>query len=155
MAAADPEARLRDLGLELPEAPAPAAAYIPSRAGGGLVFTAGQVPVVDGRLERTGRLGEELTTEEGVEQARTAALNVLAVAAAAADGDLTRVRVVTVTVFVASGDGFGEQHVVANGASELFNDVLGERGAHSRSAVGVAALPMNSPVEVEAVIELD
>ncbi len=150
----DPEARLRELGLELPEAPAPAAAYLPSRGGGGLVFTAGQVPVVDGELPRTGRLGEDLTTDEGADLARRAALNVLAVVAAAADGDLARVRVVKLTVFVASGDGFTEQHLVANGASELLADVLGERGRHARSAVGVAWLPLDSPVEIEAVVEL-
>lgn len=152
--AGDPLGRLRELGLELPEAPEPAAAYLPSRSGGGLVFTAGQVPVVDGELPRTGRLGEELTTDEGADLARRAALNVLAVAAAAADGDLARVRVVKLTVFVASGDGFSEQHLVANGASELLADVLGERGRHARSAVGVAWLPLDSPVEIEAVIEL-
>ena len=150
----DPRGRLRELGLELTEAPAPAAAYLPSRAGGGLVFTAGQLPVVDGELPRTGRVGEDLTTEDGAELARRAALNVLAVASAAADGDLTRVRVVKLTVFVASGERFAEQHLVANGASELLAEVLGDRGRHARSAVGVAWLPLNSPVEVEAVLEL-
>lgn len=154
MAGDTPEERLEALGITLPEPPAPAAAYIPSRDGGGLVFTAGQIPVVEGRLDRTGKLGADLTTEDGASQARTAALNVLAVARAAAGGDLSRVRMVKVTVFVASAPGFGEQHLVANGASELFGEVLGEQGAHARSAVGVAALPLDSPVEVEAIIEV-
>ncbi|MFA9444024.1 RidA family protein [Egicoccus sp. AB-alg6-2] len=147
--------RLEELGLELPFAPAPAAAYQPwaqlPDTAGGLVFTAGQLPVVDGTLPRTGKLGADLDTEEGAALARTAALNVLAVAAAAF-GDLDRVRVVKVTVFVASSPDFTEQHLVANGASQLLADVLGNAGVHARSAVGVPVLPMDSPVEVEAIL---
>lgn len=149
-----PEQRLADLGIELPDPPAPAAAYQPFAVSGGLVYTAGQVPVVDGRLPVTGRLGDDLDTAAGVEQARVATVNVLAVARTAAGGDLNAVRVVKVTVFVSSHPAFGEQHLVANGASELLAEVLGDRGVHARSAVGVAALPMNAPVEVEAVLEL-
>lgn len=147
--------RLEELGLRLPPAPAPAAAYQPwaqlPEAAGGLTFTAGQLPVVDGSLPRTGKLGVHLTTDEGAELARTAALNVLAVAAAAY-GDLDRVRLVKVTVFVASSPDFTEQHLVANGASELFAAVLGDAGVHARSAVGVPVLPLDSPVEVEAIL---
>lgn len=118
------------------------------------MFTAGQLPVVDGSLPRTGLLGTELSTDEGAELARTAALNVLAVAAAAAEGDLERVRIVKLTVFVASAPGFTEQHLVANGASEFLCDVLGDAGRHARSAVGVACLPLDSPVEIEAIVEI-
>lgn len=147
--------RLEELGLRLPPAPAPAAAYQPwarlPDAAGGLTFTAGQLPVVDGALPRTGKLGADLTTGEGADLARTAGLNVLAVAAAAF-GDLDRVRVVKVTVFVASTPDFTEQHLVANGASELFAAVLGDAGVHARSAVGVPVLPLDSPVEVEAIL---
>jgi enamine deaminase RidA (YjgF/YER057c/UK114 family) len=146
--------RLTDLGLELPPAPKPAAAYVPYRAGGGLVFTAGQLPVVDGALPRTGKVGAGVTLDEAKELARTAALNVLAVAADAAD-DLDRVRVVKLTVFVASDPGFTEQHLVANGASELVAAVLGDDGIHARSAVGVPCLPLDSPVEVEAILAID
>ena len=147
--------RLAALGLTLPAAPAPAAAYQPwaqlPEAAGGLVLTAGQLPVVDGALPRTGKLGDALTTDEGAALARTAALNVLAVAAAAL-GDLDRVRVVKLTVFVASTPDFTEQHLVANGASEFLADVLGEAGVHARSAVGVPVLPLDSPVEIEAIL---
>ncbi len=149
----DPAARLTELGLELPPVAAPAAAYQPYAQSGPQVFTAGQLPVVDGSLVRTGKLGAGLTTEDGAELARTAGLNVLAAAAAAAGG-LHRVRVVKVTVFVSSAPDFTEQHLVANGASQLIGDVLGDHGIHARSAVGVASLPMDAPVEVEAVIEV-
>lgn len=143
--------RLAELGIELPDAPKPAAAYAPWARHGDLVFTAGQIPVVDGALTATGRLGDELDTDAGAEVARTCAINVLAVAKAAA-GSLDRVRVLKLTVFVASADGFTEQHLVANGASQLIADVLGDAGVHARSAVGVPWLPLNAPVEVEAVL---
>lgn len=150
----DPEARIEELGIVVPEAPAPAAAYLPSREGGGLVFVAGQVPLVDGTLPRTGKLGRDLDTEEGMELAQQAALNVLAVLKAAAGGDLRRVRVAKLTVFVASDPSFTEQHLVANGASRFLADVLGDDGLHARSAVGVPVLPLDSPVEVEAIAEI-
>jgi enamine deaminase RidA (YjgF/YER057c/UK114 family) len=145
--------RLAALGLELPSVPSPAAAYQPFARSGELVLTAGQLPVVDGELPRTGKLGAELSTSEGADLARTAGLNVLAVAAHAA-GDLERVRIVKLTVFVASTPDFAEQHLVANGASELLGEVLGEHGVHARSAVGVPVLPLDSPVEVEAIVEV-
>jgi enamine deaminase RidA (YjgF/YER057c/UK114 family) len=145
--------RLASLGLELPPVPAPAAAYRPFAVSGALVLTAGQLPVVDGALPRTGKLGAELSTSEGADLARLAGLNVLAVAADAAGG-LERVRIVKLTVFVASTPDFAEQHLVANGASELLAEVLGEQGIHARSAVGVPVLPLDSPVEVEAIVEV-
>lgn len=149
--------RLADLGLTLPTPPAPAAAYQPYALAGDLVLTAGQLPLVDGNLPRTGRCGDDVTTDEAAELARLAALNVLAVAREAAGGsdeDLDRVRVVKLTVFVASTPTFTEQHLVANGASTLLADVLGDAGVHARSAVGVPSLPLGSPVEVEAVLAL-
>ena len=145
--------RLAELGLTLPAVPSPAAAYQPWSRVGDLVYTSGQLPVVDGSLSRTGRLGAELTTDEGADLARIAGLNVLAAAAAGA-GDLDRVRVVRLGVFVACTPEFTEQHLVANGASTLIGDVLGDHGIHARAAVGVAALPLGSPVEVEAIIEV-
>lgn len=151
----DPETRLEEIGIVLPVPPAPAAAYQSSRSGGGLVFTAGQLPLVDGALPRTGKLGRDLDTEEGAELARQAAVNVLAVAKAAAGGDLSRVRVAKLTVFVASDPAFTEQHLVANGASQLLADVLGDAGLHARSAIGVPVLPLDSPVEVEAILEIE
>ncbi len=144
-------ARLAELGLTLPEVPTPAAAYQPFAGAAGLFLTAGQLPLVDGKLEVTGRLGEGLTTEQGARLARVAGLNVLA-AAAAAVGGLERIQVVKLTVFVASTPDFTEQHLVANGASELLGVVLGDAGVHARSAVGVAALPLGAPVEIEALV---
>ena len=117
------------------------------------MFTSGQLPTVEGALPRTGRLGADLDTAEGAELARIAALNVLAVAAEAAGG-LDAVRVVKVVVFVACTAAFTEQHLVANGASTLIDEVLGDAGVHARAAVGVAALPLGSPVEVEAIVEV-
>lgn len=151
--APSPEARLAELGVVLPGLPKPAADYVHWTSTGGLVFTAGQIPLVEGRLRRVGKLGAELTTEEGAEEARTAAINLLAVAKAAA-GSLSRVRITKVTVFVASVPGYTEQHLVANGASELLGAVLEDAGVHARSAVGVSSLPLDSAVEVEAVLEL-
>jgi enamine deaminase RidA (YjgF/YER057c/UK114 family) len=150
-ATSTPTDRLAALGLSLPAVPSPAAAYQPWSSAGELVFTAGQLPIVDGQLPSTGLLGDDIDVEAGAGLARIAALNVLAVGAAAL-GDLDAVRVVKVTVFVASAAGFTEQHLVANGASALLGDVLGDAGLHARSAVGVPALPLGSPVEVEAIL---
>lgn len=150
-----PEERLTELGIELPAAPPPAAAYVPYAFSGNLVFTAGQVAMSGGQLSVTGKLGEAVDVEAGAEAARLCTINVLAQLKSAL-GDLSRVRrIVKVTVFVASAPGFVEQHLVANGASELFGDILGEAGAHARSAVGVASLPLDSPVEVEAIAEVE
>jgi enamine deaminase RidA (YjgF/YER057c/UK114 family) len=151
--AGTPEERLAELGIELPPPPKPAAAYLPWRRIGDTIFTAGQVPVEGGAVRYSGLVGDKLTTDEGAEAAELCARNVLAVAADAAGG-LSRLRAIKLTVFVASAPGFTEQHVVANGASELIAKVLGDNGAHARSAVGVASLPLNAAVEVEGIFEV-
>lgn len=145
--------RLAELGIELPDAPSPAAAYRPWMVAGTTIRTAGQLPVVDGVLPVTGRLGEDIDTDQGRELARTAGLNLLAVLRDAS-GDLDVVDVLKITVYVASAPGFVEQHLVADGVSTLLVDVLGDRGRHARSAVGVASLPLGSPVEIDAVANL-
>lgn len=147
-------ARLAELGIELPEPPAPAATYVGVVRTGDLLFTAGQIPVVGGTPVATGLVGDDVDLETAQACARQCAINVLAqVASAAGSLDAVR-RVVKLTVFVASAPGFTDQHLVANGASELVGEVLGEAGIHARSAVGTAALPLGVPVEVEAVVEL-
>jgi enamine deaminase RidA (YjgF/YER057c/UK114 family) len=149
-----PEERLEQLGVTLPAPAAPVAAYIPCVRTGNLVYVSGQVPVVDGKPSHLGRLGAGVELEEGVAAARTCAINVLA-ALKAEMGALSQVRrIVKVTVFVASDPGFTDQPKVANGASELFGEVFGEAGSHARAAVGVAALPLGVPVEVDAIAEV-
>lgn len=149
-----PEERLAELGITLPEPPAPAAAYVPTRRSGDWLVTAGQVATAEGKLVATGRLGDTVDLETGQRCARQCAVNVLA-QVKAATGMLHHVRrLVKITVFVASTPEFAEHHLVANGASELLGEVLGEEGHHARSAVGVAALPLGSPVEVEAMAEV-
>lgn len=146
--------RLAALGVTLPAASAPAASYLPFVTTGKLVMTAGQLPLVDGKLAATGLLGRDLDTAAGSEIARICAINVLSQLQAAA-GSLERIaRLVKITVFVASTPDFTEQHLVANGASGFLIEVLGDAGRHARSAVGMAALPLNAPVEVEAIAEL-
>ena len=150
-----PEQRLERLGIVLPEGPAPAASYVPFMQSGTLVFTAGQLATAEGELVRTGTLGADLAVEDGIECARQCAVNILAQLKTAL-GDLQRVRrVVKVTVYVASTPDFVRQHLVANGVSELIGDVLGDAGKHARSAVGVASLPLGSPVEAEAIVKID
>lgn len=147
------EETLNGLGLALPAVAAPAGAYVPAVVSGNLVFTAGQLPFVEGALPATGKVGGEVDADEAAAFARIAALNALA-AAASAIGSLDRVtRVVKVVVFVASDPSFTAQPSVANGASELLGQVFGDDGRHARSAVGVAVLPLDSPVEVELVLE--
>ncbi|MBV2144608.1 RidA family protein [Falsochrobactrum sp. TDYN1] len=146
--------RLEKLGISLPEAAAPAANYVPFAQSGSLLLTSGQLPLEGGKLMHTGPIGDILTVAQGQAAARACAINVLAQAKAAL-GDLNRIkRVVKITVFVSSTVAFVEQHLVANGASDLLVDVLGDAGKHARSAVGVASLPLNAPVEVEAIIEV-
>jgi enamine deaminase RidA (YjgF/YER057c/UK114 family) len=148
------EDKLAELGLTLPATATPAGAYVPAVLSGKYIYTAGQVPLVEGTLPLTGKVGGEVTPEEAKELARTAALNALAAVKSVA-GDLDRVaRVVKVTGFVASAPDFTGQPGVINGASELLGEVLGEKGVHARSAVGVAVLPMDAPVEVEVQVEL-
>ncbi|SCK45904.1 Enamine deaminase RidA, house cleaning of reactive enamine intermediates, YjgF/YER057c/UK114 family [Streptomyces sp. WMMB 714] len=148
------EARLAELGITLPDVATPAGAYVPALRSGRYVYTAGQVPFVDGKLPMTGKVGAEVTPEEAKDLARTCALNALAAVASVAGGLERVVRVVKVTGFVASAPDFTGQPGVLNGASELLGEVLGDRGVHARSAVGVAVLPMDAPVEVEIQVEL-
>jgi enamine deaminase RidA (YjgF/YER057c/UK114 family) len=151
---ATPEERLAGLGLTVPEVVPPVAAYVPAARSGNLVFTAGQLPSRDGAMLATGKLGAGVSEEEGYACARQCALNALA-AIKAEIGELSDVRrVVKVVVFVASTPDFTGQPKVANGASELLGEVFGEAGKHARSAVGVASLPLDVPVEVELVVEV-
>lgn len=151
----DREARLRELGLELPAVAEPAGAYVPATRAGNLIFTAGQLPLEAGELRTTGKVGDAVSEEEAYRAARLCALNALAAVAAKAGG-LDRIhRIVKVTGFVASAPGFNAQPQVLNGASELIGEVFGETGLHARSAVGVAELPLDAPVEVEIVAELE
>jgi enamine deaminase RidA (YjgF/YER057c/UK114 family) len=155
MSVTTPSQKLESLGLELPPVPAPVAAYLPSVRTGDLVFTAGQLPFVDGSLPSTGKVGNDVTAEEAQQLARTAALNAVAVVAEQAGGIDNVVRIVKVTVYVASDPDFITHSAVANGASDLLVEVFGEEaGKHARSALGVAVLPLNSPVEVEIIAEV-
>jgi len=148
------EKRLAELGVTLPVAAAPAANYVPYVQSGKLLFTAGQLPLRDGKLQAAGLLGRDLDTAAGREGAKLCAINILAQVKAAI-GDLEKIaRVVKITVFVASPPDFTEQHLVANGASDFLVAALGERGKHARSAVGMASLPLNAAVEVEAIVEV-
>lgn len=147
------EDKLSELGIELPEAPAPAAAYRPFMTTGNLLFTAGQIATDDGQFVQTGIVGDTVSLEDAQACARQCAINIIAQAKAAL-GDLDRVRqIVKLNVFVASTVDFKEQHLVANGASNFMAEVFGEVGHHARSAVGVPSLPLDSPVEIEAIIE--
>ncbi|MDH6225802.1 MULTISPECIES: RidA family protein [Streptomyces] len=148
------EARLAELGVTLPEVAAPLASYQPAVRSGAYVYTSGQLPMVEGKLRVTGKVGAEVTPEEAKELARLCALNALAAVKSVA-GDLDRVaRVVKVVGFVASAPDFTGQPAVVNGASELLGEVFGDKGVHARSAVGVAVLPLDAPVEVEIQVEL-
>ncbi len=148
-----PKEKLAELGLTLPAVATPAGAYIPARRSGNLVFTAGQVPLVDGRLPATGKIGGDVSAEQAYDLARICALNALAAVDALVGLDAVT-GVVKVVGFVASSPDFGGQPGVINGASDLLGDVFGEAGAHARSAVGVAELPLNAPVEVELTVEV-
>jgi len=145
--------RLQELGIALPEVAAPLAAYVPARRSGSLVYTSGQLPFVAGTLPVTGKVGDAVSAEDAVELARTAALNGLAAVHALVGLDAVS-AVVKVVGYVASAPGFTGQPAVINGASELLGEVFGDAGAHARSAVGVAVLPLDSPVEVELIVEL-
>lgn len=155
MTATTPSARLAELGITLPTVAPPAGAYVPARRAGSLVFTAGQIPFVDGKLAATGKVGADdgVTPEQGRELARLCALNALAAVDALVGIDSV-VGVVKVVGFVASAPRFVGQPAVVNGASELFAEVFGEAGQHARSAVGVAELPLDAPVEVEIIVEV-
>lgn len=145
--------RLKELGLTLPAVVPPVAAYIPAVRTGNLIFTSGQLPMVDGAMAHTGLVGGPVTVEQAKDQARVCALNALAAIDALVGLD-SIVRVVKVTGFVASAPGFTSQPAVVNGASELLGHVLGDAGIHARSAVGMASLPLDAPVEVELIVEV-
>ena len=145
--------RISELGIILPQVATPAGAYVPAVVSGNLVFTAGQIPLVDGKLAATGKVGKDLTAEQAKEIARICALNAVA-AVKSVIGDLDRVKkVVKVVGFVSSDPSFSQQPAVVNGASELLEQIFGEKGIHARSAVGVAVLPLDAPVEVELIVE--
>jgi enamine deaminase RidA (YjgF/YER057c/UK114 family) len=149
-----PEERLAELGLDVPEVSKPVAAYIPAVRSGSYVYTSGQLPMREGQLLATGKVGGEVGAEEAEECARQCALNAIA-AVRAEVGELSAVkRVVKVVAFVASTPDFTGQPGVANGASELLGRVFGEAGRHARSAVGVPVLPLDAPVEVEMIVEV-
>jgi enamine deaminase RidA (YjgF/YER057c/UK114 family) len=145
--------RLAEMGIELPPAPTPVASYVPVRVSGNLAFVSGMVPLEEGRPIVTGRVGEDVSIEEGAKAARRCALQALAALDEAVG--LDRVQgIVKVTAFVASADGFTDQPKVANGASDLFVEVFGESGKHARAAVSSPSLPLGVPVEIEAIAEL-
>lgn len=150
------DARLAELGLTVPPVATPAGAYVPAVLSGSYVYTAGQLPFVDGVLPATGKVGGEVDAEQAHALAKQAALNALAAAGSVLGGDLDRVvKVVKVTGFVASDPAFTGQPGVINGASNVLGEIFGDRGVHARSAVGVAVLPLDSPVEVEIILEVE
>ncbi len=150
---ATPETRLAGLGLTVPEVVPPVAAYVPAIRTGNLVYTSGQLPVRDGALMATGKVGGEVSSEDAVACAQQCALNAIAAIKSQA-GDLANVRIVKVVAFIASTPDFTGQPAVANGASELFAAAFGDAGVHARSAVGVPVLPLDAPVEVEVIAEV-
>lgn len=148
------EEKIKELGYTLPETAKPLAAYIPAIRTGDYVYTSGQVPFVDGELKYSGKIGFDLSIEEGQKAAELCALNGLS-AIKNEIGDLNKIeQIVKVTVFVNSADGFTDQPKVANGASEFLGSVFGDKGIHTRSAVGVSELPINSAVEIEMIVKV-
>ena len=148
------EEKLKEKGLEIPEAPKPLAAYIPATKVGNLVFTAGQIPMKDGKLVYEGKVGKDISVETAQKAAELCLLNGLSVIKSII-GNLDNItKIVKATVFVNSADGFTDQAKVANGASELLVEIFGEKGKHVRSAVGVNELPINSAVEIELIVEV-
>jgi len=147
------EKKLKELGLDVPEAAMPLAAYVPAVQVEGYVYTAGQIPLVDGELKYQGKLGKDFSVEDGYEAAKICALNCLAAIKSVADLDNIE-KVVKVVGFVNSAEGFNAQPKVVNGVSELIGEIFGEAGKHARSAVGVSELPMDAAVEVEMIVKL-
>lgn len=147
-------ARLAELGIELPPVAAPVAAYVPAIRAGELIYSAGQLPFVGGKLPAAGKVGAEVSVDQAVEAARIAALNGLAAVSSVAGGIDQIERVVRVVIFVASAPDFTGQPQVGNGASNLIGEIFGPAGQHARSAVGVAVLPLDAPVEVELVVQV-
>ncbi len=148
------EERLREIGVEIPLPPVPQGAYQPAVISGNLIFVSGQLPIKEGELLYRGKVGSEVSVEEGIEAARLAAINSLSIMKREL-GDLDRVkRIVKLTGYVSSAPGFGMQAKVVNGASEFFYDVFGDMGRHARAAVGVYELPFGAPIEVEVIAEI-
>lgn len=149
------DGRLAALGISLPEAAAPAANYVPYVISGNLLFLSGQLPIEGGKVAVTGLVGGDVVLADAQRAAELCAINILAQAKSALSGDLARItRVVKLNGFVASAPGFVEQHLVINGASNLIANVLGEAGKHARAAVGMASLPLNAAVEIDAILEI-
>ncbi|HEY0122045.1 MAG TPA: RidA family protein [Rhizobium sp.] len=149
------EGRLKELGIVLPQAAAPAANYVPYVISGNLLYLSGQLPMENGKVGVTGHLGKDVDVAGGQRAAELCAINILAQAKAALDGDLSRIkRLIKLNGFVASVPEFVEQHLVINGASNLLANVLGDAGKHARAAVGMAALPFNAAVEIDAILEI-
>ncbi|TWD57949.1 enamine deaminase RidA (YjgF/YER057c/UK114 family) [Agrobacterium vitis] len=149
------DSRLATLGITLPVAATPAANYVSFVISGNLLYLSGQLPMENGKIAVTGLLGADVELADGQRAAELCAINILAQAKAALDGDLSRiVKVVKLNGFIASAPGFTDQHLVMNGASNLIANVLGEAGKHARAAVGMAALPLNAAVEVDAIMEI-
>ncbi|MBR0555718.1 RidA family protein [Ciceribacter sp. L1K23] len=149
------ENRLQERGITLPAAAAPAANYVPYVISGNLLFLSGQLPMENGKVAVTGLVGSEVALADAQRAAELCAINILAQAKAALSGDLGRIkRIVKLNGFVASGAGFTDQHLVINGASNLIADILGDAGKHARAAVGMASLPLNATVEIDAIIEI-
>ena len=146
--------RIAELGLSLPTAAAPIGSYQPAVVVGDLVYTSGQLPTVEGNLVATGKLGAEVSLEDGAAAARTAGLNAIAAVANVAGGVDNISKIIKVTAFVSGTADFAAQPKVANGASDLFAEIFGDAGVHARSAVGVSSLPLNSPVEVEIIAQV-
>ena len=148
-------ARLAELGLSIPAVAKPVASYVPASTAGTLGFTAGQLPFIDGSLPATGKVGAEVTASDATGYARIAVLNALA-AVETAIGSVDRItRIVKLVVFVASAPDFSGQPAVANGASDTLVEIFGDAGRHARSAVGVAVLPLDAPVELELIVEFE
>jgi enamine deaminase RidA (YjgF/YER057c/UK114 family) len=149
-----PDDRLRELGITLPEAPQPLGSYVPAVRSGDLLFLSGILPLVDGKLQREGKVGEHITLEDAREDAKRAVLNALAVLRSYT-GSLNSVkRCVKITGYIASSPDFTDQPKVLNAASDLLHEIFGEEGKHARAAVGVAILPLNAPVEIEFIFEV-
>lgn len=145
--------KLAELGLEIPTAAKPVAAYVPATRTGNLIFTAGQLPLVDGQMVRTGKVGLDVDAEEAKKLAEICALNCLAAVETILPAEKI-VKIVRVVGYVNGAPGFSNQPAVVNGASELFVELWGEAGKHARSAIGVAELPLNAPVEIELTVEV-
>lgn len=150
------ESRLKELGIELPVAAVPVANYVPYTISGNTLYISGQLPLEGGKVAVAGLVGADVDVERAQRAAELCAINILAQAKAALGGDLGRIRqILKLNGFIASAPGFGEQHVVMNGASNLVANVLGQAGKHARAAVGTAALPLNAAVEIDAIMEIE